>query len=120
LLPTTPWLSSSVRLGTAEPNGSIKGVIHSLTPATEVRPSPLPQHFAWFDPISLQLLSNEGSQEGMLPVFASTAACDLLLKVMNIFKWHLFGFLLHFQWFITPVGCELLRYELYLRSCFSF
>jgi hypothetical protein len=37
LLPTTPWLSSSVRLGTAEPNVSMKGVIHSLTPATEVR-----------------------------------------------------------------------------------
>ena len=30
----------------------------------------------------LQLLSSEGSLEGMLPVFASTAACDLLLKVV--------------------------------------
>jgi hypothetical protein len=36
LLPTTPWLSSGVRLGTAEPNGSIKGVVHSLMSATEV------------------------------------------------------------------------------------
>ena len=33
------------------------------------------------DAIASQLLSNDGSHEGMLPVFASTAACDLLLKV---------------------------------------
>jgi hypothetical protein len=37
LLPSTPWLSSGVRLGTAEPNACSKGVIHHLTPATDVR-----------------------------------------------------------------------------------
>jgi hypothetical protein len=37
LLPSTPWLSSGVRLGTAEPRACSKGVIHHLTPATDVR-----------------------------------------------------------------------------------
>lgn len=59
------------------------------------------------DTRSAQLLSNEGSQEGMLPVFASTAACDLLLKVLNFASFNLFATLLPFLSFLFEIPYRL-------------
>jgi hypothetical protein len=78
-------------------------------------PSPLPRRcpaflpFAGiFDGVCLQLFSNEGSQEGLLPVFASTAACDLLLKVLYRLSSVLLSYCSSARRLKSSAGCQLL------------